>query len=84
MGASVCICLFVLFFTELQIQGFTKVLFKLDKNLLDLPWYLFLSDSGLISAELSNSFHMCRLIKDLKLAYFDFIFSQDVVTRVSL
>lgn len=35
------VCVFVLFFTELQIQGFTKVLFKLDKNLLDLPWYLF-------------------------------------------
>lgn len=34
---GVCVCLFVLFFTELQIQGFTEILFKLDKNLLDLP-----------------------------------------------
>lgn len=84
MGGCFCVCLFVLFFRELQIQGFTKVLFKLDKDLLDLRWYLFWSDSGLISVELSNNFHMCRLIKDLKLAQFHLSFSQDVVTRVSL
>lgn len=36
-----CVLLVGLFFTELQIQGFTKVLFKLDKNPLDPPWYLF-------------------------------------------
>lgn len=79
-----CVCVFVLFFMELQIQGFTKVLFKLDKNLLDLPWYLFWSDSGLTSAQLSNNFHMRGLIKELKLAHFHLSFSQDVVDRVRL
>lgn len=40
--------------------------------------------SGLTSSKLSNTFHMCGLIKDLKSATFHFSFPQEAVNRFSL
>jgi len=71
---------YVLFFTQLQIQGFIKFSFKLGKI---CKTYLGIY-SSFTSAKLSNDFDVHGLIKDLKLANFHLSFSQDVVNRVSL
>lgn len=68
------------FFTESQIQGFIKFLFKLGRISKTYLGIYF----GFMSAKLSNNFHMRGQIKDLKLVYFHLSFSHNVVNRVSL